>query len=149
MIIKRKLKPCKTCTDPKYLFSHGNCLECYNRLKLVSKPTYTHVTLKQTSQQTAKPFRVIKRVSDKRAKLDAIYNIAATQFKKDNPYCMARLPECVSVTSDAHHLYSGSSRSKYYLDFREIITVCVMCHFKIHNVLGKDELIELGLKKIE
>lgn len=149
MSIPLKKKPCVTCGLMVYRFSHGSCKDCSTMLKLGSKPTYTHVTLKQTSQQPAKPFRVIKKVSDKRKKLDAIYNIAATQFKKDNPSCMARLPECIGVTSDAHHLYSGGSRSKYYLDFREIITVCVMCHFKIHNVMGKDELIELGLKKIE
>lgn len=142
MSIPRKLKPCKTCTDPRYLFSHGNCLECYNRLKLVSKPTCTHVTLKQTSQKIAKPFRVIKSVSDKRKKLDAIYNIAATQFKKDNPYCMARLDVCTDRTSDIHH---KKGRGEYLLDVTTWLATCRECHHRIE--LNPAHAKELGLSE--
>lgn len=100
-MIPRKLKPCKTCTDPKYLFSHGNCLECYNRLKLVSKSTYTHVTLKQTSQQTAKPFRVIKKVSRKQLKRLEQYRKERDAHFKEFPVC--QFPNCTSTDISLHH----------------------------------------------
>lgn len=148
MTFVRKLKPCNTCSEPSYIWAHGNCKHCDAMLKIAYQKEQ-QVTLRQTDSIPAKPFRVIKKVSDKQAKLNRIYAITAAIFKGDNSHCMAKLPECNGVTSDVHHLFSGASRSKYYLDTTEWIAVCVSCHHKIHNILGKDELIELGLKKIE
>ncbi|MDR3551275.1 MAG: hypothetical protein P4L31_07720 [Candidatus Babeliales bacterium] len=99
--------------------------------------------------QTSKTLTPIKRVSDKRAKLDQLYNVAAALYKKTNTKCMAKLKGCTGLTNHVHHLFSGASRSKYYLDQREWIGVCNNCHHQIHDVLGMDELINLGLKKIE
>ncbi len=36
-MIKRKLKPCKTCGKDKYLFSHGNCKKCAGKQKSTPK----------------------------------------------------------------------------------------------------------------
>jgi hypothetical protein len=36
-MIKRKLKPCKTCFKDSYIFSHGNCKTCAGKKK--STPT--------------------------------------------------------------------------------------------------------------
>lgn len=43
-MLKRKLKPCKQCLQPSYLFGHGMCQSCYKRHRLkplskVKKPT--------------------------------------------------------------------------------------------------------------
>jgi hypothetical protein len=37
-MIKRKLKPCKQCLKPSYLFGRGLCQSCYKRQQ--KKPTY-------------------------------------------------------------------------------------------------------------
>lgn len=116
--------------------------------KAAQKP-YKHVTLVQTDSVPAKPFRAIKKVSDKQAKLNAIYNVAATQFKKDRPLCEARLHGCQGATHHVHHLYSGASRSKYYLDCSTWLPVCNHCHHIIHDVLSKEDAINMGFKKIE
>lgn len=136
-MIPRKLKRCKGCEKDRYIFSHGNCLDCHNRLKMAKKPKET------------KPRIPIKPVSDKRGKLDRAYSTMAQQFKNTHPDCMAQLPGCSHVTHHVHHLYSGASRSKYYLDSTTWITCCNHCHHMIHDVMGKDELVKLGLKKIE
>jgi len=101
----------KGCNTP--VFSKGFC-QTHWRWWKASQPT-----LAQTDSKVAKPFRVIKKVSDKQAKLNAIYNVAATQFKKDRPLCEARLHGCQGVT---HH---------------------------IHDVLSKEDSIIMGFKKIE
>lgn len=127
------------CNTP--VFSKGFCQHHWRGWK-ASQP------LAQTDQVPAKPFR-IKPVSTKQAKLNAIYNVAAAQFKKDKPYCMARLQGCTGATQHVHHLFSGASRSKYFLDEREWCPVCNHCHRIIHDILSKEEAIKLGLKKIE
>lgn len=141
----------KNCSHPGCTYPVFSKSLCRNHwLPKHGKPLFYHPKLKQTEDgKTAKPFRVIKKVSDKQAKLKAVYNIAASQFKKAKPACMARLHGCTGITSDVHHLFSGASRSKYYLDQTTWITVCVSCHHLIHDVMGKDQLISLGLKRIE
>lgn len=108
----------------------------------------SQVTLTQTTDGgVAKVFKVIKKVSTKQAKLNAVYNVAASQFKNDYPECQVKLEGCQYYTVDVHHLYSGASRTKYFLDSREWKTTCDACHFKMHNVLSKEEMFKLGLKK--
>ena len=150
-MIKQKLKPCKTCGDPSYLWAHGNCKWCDGmlRAKKVAQKPYKHVTLAQTDTKVAKPFYAVPKVSPKQAKLNAIYNVAATQFKKDRPECEARLHGCQGLTHHVHHLYSGASRSKYYLDSTTWLAVCSHCHTTIHDVLSKEDAIAMGFKKIE
>lgn len=98
-MIPRKLKPCKTCNDPKYLFSHGNCLDCYNRLRIANKP---QVTLTQTTDGgVAKPFRVIKKVSDHRLVALAKYRKARDEYFDQNPVC--QYPGCDRVKITLHH----------------------------------------------
>ena len=138
-MIQPKLKICSSCGKECYLWKSNPklCKDC--AMKIKSKET----------GQTSKMPTPIKRVSDKRAKLDQLYNVAAALYKKTNTKCMAKLKGCTGLTNHVHHLFSGASRSKYYLDQREWIGVCNNCHHQIHDVLGMDELINLGLKKIE
>ncbi len=133
------------CSYP--VFSKGLCITHWR--PLYQKPI-AHKPLTQTEDGgVAKPFRIIKPVSDKQAKLNRIYATIAPLFKDQNKACMAKLPGCTGHTAHVHHLFSGASRSKYYLDTTTWITVCDHCHHLIHDVMGKDELVALGLKKME
>lgn len=142
-MIKAKAKICSVCGKEAILWRSNpkTCKTCAGKQSVLK--------LQKNSVKEAKVYTPISKQSDKRKKLDAIYNIAAAIFKKAKPNCMAKLPGCMVKTSDVHHLRSGKDKLKYYLDQSTWITVCVSCHFKIHNEMGKDELIKLGLKKIE
>lgn len=147
-MIKRKLKICKTCGDPSYIWAHGNCKRCDGLARAQEAQQQPKLTQTDNGRE-AKPFRIIKPVSDKQAKINKIYATMAPLFKTQNPYCMAKLPGCTGLTAHVHHLFSGASRSKYYLDTTTWIGVCDWCHHLIHDVMGKDELVELGLKRME
>lgn len=148
-IPRYKLDTCLTCERKQAKTVAGRCIEppyCYERHR---KDVREARNAERGKTAEIKPTYTIPKQSDKRKKLDALYNVAAAQFKKDKPYCMARLPGCMGKTLDVHHLHSGKDKLKYYLDQSTWITVCPSCHFKIHNELGKDELVKLGLKRIE
>lgn len=136
-------KQCKhpDCANP--VFSKMLCKWHYKLPQYQSIDSDKKVPQKP-SKEARKP---IAKQSPKRKKLDALYNIMAAQFKKDKPYCMARLNGCTGKADHTHHLYAGASRDKYYLDSREWINCCENCHHQIHSVLGKEELYKLGLKK--
>ena len=99
-MIKPKLKPCKTCGDPSYLWAHGNCKWCDGmlRAKKVAQKPYKHVTLAQTDKPISKPFKAI---SDKQAKRLAKYRVARDEKFKENPTC--EFPECNSIEITCHH----------------------------------------------
>lgn len=127
------------------IFSKGYCMYHWRQMKAQEQ------SLVQTDKVPAKPFKVshIKPKSTVQAKIDRVYATMAPLFKGANPNCMAKLSDCWGRTSDIHHLYSGKNKRKYYLDTTTWITVCPNCHHKIHNVLGMEALIKLGLKKTE
>lgn len=126
------------CTNP--VFSKGRCTWHQIRSVIKKSNPVKKVAVKGCN-------KLIKKVSDKRKKLDAVYSVMAAQFKKDYPYCMAKLKGCTGKADHTHHLYAGASRDRYYLDAREWINSCNNCHHLIHNVMSKEELYKLGLKK--
>lgn len=78
-----------------------------------------------------KPKKPIKPRSDKRAKIDAIYNARVKVWKVENPLCMARLTGCNGKTTDCHH-QSGRIGSKL-LDESDWLPVCHVCHAQIET----------------
>lgn len=135
-----KEKKCDKCLKFKPIWkSHGKekyCKSCWS----------CH------SDNTPKPKAVkhytIPAVSSKKAKLDRVYSNARKKHLELYSSCQAKLPGCTMTATDIHHLYSGASRSKYYLDTTTWKTVCRTCHDYIHTKLSKEEAINLGLKKI-
>lgn len=135
-----KTKICIICKKDCYYWSA--------KLKACKDCSLKHKAL-NTVLSPVKARTTISKVSDKRKKLDALYAISSTQFKNQHQDCMAQLPGCGHVTMHLHHLFSGASRSKYYLDQSTWITCCSWCHHLIHDVMGKEELVKLGLKRME
>ncbi len=134
-MVLRKLKPCKTCGDPSYLWAHGNCKNCDGMLRAKAE------IVKQQEIPVCKPFKINK-VSTKQAKLNAAYNVLATQFKKDNPYCKACLDDCTLATTDIHHM---QGRGEYLMDTSTWLPTCRSCHNWIE--LNVEKAKELGLSK--
>lgn len=97
----------------------------------------------------SKEHKPINKVSDSKKIDDRAYKTLNKVFLDSHKVCEAGLPGCQHWSKEVHHLYSGGSRSKYYLSVLTWKAVCAMCHFKIHNVLSKDEAISLDLKRIE
>lgn len=139
MSIPRKLKPCTDCGSPSYIFSHGRCKNCAQLAKLREGPK-EQVTLVQTDSKPAKPFRVIKKVSDKQAKLNAAYNAMATVYKKEHPMCKAQIIVCTGYTTDVHH---KKGRGEYLMDATTWLPVCRACHDWIGT--HHERAMELGL----
>lgn len=88
-----------------------------------------------------KPKKPIKPRSDKRAKLDAIYNARVKVWKLENPACMARLDGCTGKTTDCHHIEPRTERNLLIED--NWMPVCSPCHRKITD----GNYIEVGLSK--
>lgn len=93
--------------------------------------------------------KAIKRVSDKQEKLNTQYSKQATAFKNKRGLCEARLQNCTHFTDHVHHLHSGASRSKYFLDETTWLPVCNHCHHIIHDVLSKEDAINMGFKRLD
>lgn len=77
-MITRKLKPCRTCNDPSYIFSHGNCKRCSQLAKIAEKREFK--PLVQTEYgRPGKPFKVYNapKVSKKK-------NLTADQINDKN-----------------------------------------------------------------
>lgn len=92
------------------------------------------------------PPKKTKPVSKKRAKELKVYNKEREQFLIDKPYCGAKLPGCLSVATDIHHLFSGKNRGEHFLDTETWMGVCRNCHRVIHDELSEEDAKELGLK---
>ena len=139
-MIQAKKKICDSCETEQIIWKNHNgnkyCKQCW--LKNNSTPL---------PKKSPKP---IKPKSDKKSIQDQLYTVLRNKFfqNDNNKACKARLKDCTLLASDVHHLYSGSSRSEYYLDVNQWIPVCRNCHEKIHNKMTKEELINLNLKKI-
>lgn len=94
-----------------------------------------------------KPRKPIKKVSDKRKKLNALYSILRTQFLKDHPKCQASIACQQGESTDIHHLFWGKDREKHLNDFSNVLAVCRKCHKFIHDKLSAEEARRLGFKK--
>lgn len=130
-MLRRKKKICNGCKKEKFIWGNRDgkkyCSTCYWKSDPSSIPR-------------------IKPVSDKRRKENRIYSLERKKYLKKNPFCKARLPGCTGVATDIHHLISGSSRSKYFLEISTWKGVCRNCHDIIHNKLSAEEAVNLGLK---
>lgn len=88
-----------------------------------------------------KPNKPINKISDKQAKLNAAYNILNAQFKKDNKYCKAALPDCQYLTTETHH---KKGRGPYLLDQSTWLPVCSSCHHWIEEHPDKAKFLGLS-----
>ncbi|MDB5144198.1 MAG: hypothetical protein JWQ66_2911 [Mucilaginibacter sp.] len=128
-MIPRKLKPCKTCGDPSYIFSHGNCKRCSQLAKIAEKREFK--PLVQTDDgRPGKVFKVyqttkIKSVSTRQQKLNAAYLVLRKEFMKANPICGAGLEGCTIQANECHH---RRGRGEYLLDDSTYLALCANCH---------------------
>lgn len=116
--------PCEGRTD--YCGTHNRMLrkEESDKQKAEEK---RKALLSKPKKVYAKP----NKISDKRKELNKEYFILVEQFKKDNPYCKAKVNEyCSKVTSEPHH---RKGRGKYLLDISTWLPVCRNCHTYIEN----------------
>lgn len=137
-----------TCKHCQAVNMHHS-FQCSTIRKPIASKSVKTLAAEKNGEKKPVQRKPINKVSNKRKKENSQYAKLCTGFKILNPKCMAKLPGCTVITADVHHLYSGSNRSKYYLVMSTWITVCSNCHHLIHDVLGKEELIQLGLKKVE
>ncbi len=72
-----------------------------------------------------KKFYVIKKVSDKHAADLKLYYPMAAEFKKKNPYCLAKLSGCTYYTVFVHH---RRGRGIWLLVVDTWLPVCHNCH---------------------
>lgn len=82
----------------------------------------------------------IKNRSVKGSAEDALYNKIAVKFKKENPFCMAKLTGCQIHTTDVHH---KKGRGIWLLIVKWFLPVCRSCHIWIGD--NHEKAVELGL----
>ncbi len=135
-MIKRKLKPCKTCGDPSYIFSHGDCKSCAQMRYASEKPK--HRPLAQTENGgEAKPFKVtyqtkeIKKVSTRQQRLNAAYSVLRKQFLKVHQMCEAHWEGCTYQATTIHH--SQGRQDGNLLNDRTFKALCMSCHEKVER----------------
>jgi hypothetical protein len=132
MSIQAKLKMCAGCNELKHIWkSHGKDKYCQSCWYSIEKP------------------KSISPVSTKRRGEMDTYSKLREAFLVVKPHCEAKLVGCTGISTDVHHLYSGKDREKYYLQVGTYKAVCRSCHHQIHDVLSSEDLIELGLRRID
>lgn len=67
----------------------------------------------------------IKPYSDKRKAVNVIYDAEARRFRKDNPNCVIKSPNCTGRTQGVHH---KKGRGKYLLDKSTWLPACNPCN---------------------
>lgn len=115
-MIPRKLKQCKTCGTPQYLFSGGDCRDCWGKNKSQEQP------------KAVKVYSTIKPVSDKKLVELAEYRKIRDKWLIENPFCeVCGTPYNLSV----HH--KAGRTGKLLTDIRYFMTVCLRDHEKIET----------------
>lgn len=124
-LIQRKLKPCKTCYKPSYLWSHGECKKCAGKNKTNSKRTS------------------IAPESEKRKREHKIYSTLRKLFLSNHPECEAKLSGCFNTSTDVHH--KKGKIGALFLDVKHWLAVCRLCHnwIELNPIKSK----ELGLSE--
>lgn len=145
MSIPRKLKICKTCGDPSYIFAHGNCRNCdgmlrankhYAALQAEKKP------FKPLSQindiKVAKAFKIAP-ISKNRAEALKKYRIERDKYFNEHPIC--EFPGCASLKITLHHRRGRCGT--LLTDSRYFCSLCL----KHHNYVNEhnEEAQKLGL----
>lgn len=115
-MIKRKKKICKTCKKEKYLFSGGNCYDCY---KVASQKVSTRKSIGQKKNK-------IKKTSKKEKERLAKYYVLRESFLKAHPICQV----CeLAPASEIHHK-RGRTGDNLFSDF---LATCHPCHQTIEK----------------
>lgn len=115
-MVLRKLKPCKTCGDPSYIWSHGNCKNCDGMLR--AKAEYQKPIV-----APAKPFR-IKPVSKKRTEALKRYRRLRDKYFEEHPIC--EFPGCQSTKITLHH--KRGRIGAFLTDKRHFCSLCLHHH---------------------
>lgn len=143
--IKRKLKPCKTCGDPRYIFSHGDCKNC-SQLRYASQWAKKQATLTQTNDgKGAKPFKVIKKVSDNKQAALAKYRKLRDKYFKENTIC--EFPGCTSKNITLHH--KRGRTGAFLTDKRHFCSLCLKHHQYVENNPAEAQKIGLSQKRLQ
>jgi len=78
-----------------------------------------------------------------------IYSVLRKDYLLDHKICEVKLDGCSKKAIEIHHLYSGRDRNKYFIVVETWKSTCRNCHRKLHDELSTEQLIELGLRKID
>lgn len=108
----------------------GLCPECADgQIKpLIGKLCASiHYWPSRATKQPSKPRTPIPKVSDKQAKLNRLYAVAARRFKEDHPVC--QVDGCPLPTTDVHHKCGRVGAN--LLDQRTWLAVCRGHHLQI------------------
>jgi hypothetical protein len=107
-VIKVKQKICCECNQLSYIFSKGRCKQC-----------------------ASKSYKKPKPQSEKRKEETKEYTIKRLRFlsQPENQRC----PITMERATEVHHIYSGSNRSRYYLDESTWVAVSRNGHLWIHS----------------
>lgn len=130
MVINKKI--CHLCKNPSYIYK---CIEGKKYCK-----TCAYKTLPNTK-------KTINKVSVKKQKQDGEYSKLRKLYLESHLFCEVNLPGvCTSNATEIHHLYSGSNRSKHYLDTDTWKSTCRACHNYTHDKMSSEDAIALNLK---
>lgn len=132
-MIKPKLKICSVCGDLTRLWLSipPTCQKCHQRQENSLKRQYKHVSLTQTTDgKKAVPFKPIKKVSDKQAKLNRAYMVLRNAYLKNHPVCEIRWICKGSAATEVHHV---KPRAFFLLDETVFKATCRACHDHINT----------------
>lgn len=88
---------------------------------------------KKSVQTPAKPRKGLKRVSEKRQKMNKIYMDMRELFLKEHPICQCKIRgmghiRCGQMTTEVHHV---ARRGKNFLNMTTWLATCFGCHTDI------------------
>ena len=120
-------EPCGELCDGKTMFCGSHNRQLRKEKESERKQIEKRKSLLQKAQsRNLEPRKMPKKVSPKREELNKEYFKLVEQFKKDNPYCKAKVNEyCTGNTDDPHH---SKGRGIYLLDISTWFPVCRSCH---------------------
>lgn len=72
-----------------------------------------------------KKIKPVKPYSDKRRELNKLYDAEARQYRKQNPECAIKSPNCTKHTQGVHH---KKGRGKYLLEKATWLPACNPCN---------------------
>lgn len=139
MSITRKLKICKTCGDPSYLWSNGNCKRCDGLARAKEQSFKPYKPLTQTTNgKVAKAFK-ISPVSLKRAQELKLYRVERDKYFVEHPVC--EFEGCTSRKVELHH--KKGRIGKLLTDSRYFCSLCNKHHRWVTN--NNAAALEMGL----
>ena len=139
-MIKRKLKICKVCGEPKYLFSKGMCRYCYNK-EMLKQRDVRSIPVKRP-ESPVKPLSTksnrIHPLSPKRANTNQEYNAIVKKMKDDARedkdavcfFCGGHFKERSVI--DCHHIFGREGEK--LVDRENLVLVHRECHSKYHSL---------------